>query len=87
MTTTNTSNNDRYFENETPVLLKIKGGEVRFYKEGQRLAFSKKPWFDAEGIERIGKTVTINLRSNRGNKELIDILEAAIEDLKGGEGE
>ena len=77
-------NNDKYFETETPEILTIKGNELRLFRENKRLAVSRPRWNDSEGVEKIGKTVTINLESNRGNAELIELFETVIEILKEG---
>ena len=71
-----------FYEREEPEHITIIGGEVRLYKEAKRLSFSKNPWVDEAGVERIGKTVTLHLGLNAGNDELIHILEDAIAILK-----
>lgn len=78
----NALNKDKFYEKETPVYVKIKGGEIRFYREAHRIAFSKNMWIDANGCEQVGKTVTYNLAFNRGNEEFIAVLEEVLADLK-----
>lgn len=78
----NANNHDKYYEKETPVYVKVAGGEIRFYKQAQRLAVSKNMWLDADGVEHIGKTVTIPLEYNKGNGAFIELLEEVLAVLK-----
>lgn len=73
----------KFYEKEQPELVTIKGSELRFYKEGQRLAVSKSSWSNSEGAH-MGKTVTVDLAANKGNQEMIELFERVIELLKGG---
>lgn len=73
---------DKFFEKEHPELITIKGNELRLYREGMRLAVSKQPWNNREGVH-IGKTVSIDLAANKGNQDLIDVLLKVVELLKG----
>ena len=73
---------DRFYEKEQPETVIIKGGELRLYKEGQRLGISKPSWSNSEGVH-MGKTVTIDLGANKGNREMIELFECVIELLKG----
>lgn len=75
--------NDKFYEKEQPELVIVKGGELRFYKEGQRLAVSKPSWSNDNGVH-MGKTVTIDLAVNKGNLEMIKLFETAVELLKDG---
>ncbi len=72
---------DKFYEKEQPDTVIIKGGELRLYKERQRLGVSKPSWSNSEGIH-MGKTVTIDLATNKGNQELIELLERVTELLK-----
>ncbi len=72
---------DKFFEKEHPELITIKGNELRLYREGMRLAVSKQPWNNSEGVH-IGKTVSIDLAANKGNQDLIDVLLKVVELLK-----
>lgn len=72
---------DKFFEKEHPELITIKGNELRLYREGMRLAVSKQPWNNREGVH-IGKTVSIDLAANKGNQDLIDVLLKVVELLK-----
>ena len=76
-------NNDKFYEKEKPELVIVKSGELRFYKEGKRLAVSKPSWSNSEGVH-MGKTVTIDLAANTGNQDMIELFERVIELLKGG---
>lgn len=76
-------NYDKFYEKEQPELVIVKGGELRLYKEGQRLGVSKSSWSNSEGVH-MGKTVTIDLAANKGNHEMIELFERVIELLKGG---
>lgn len=80
----NPNNKERFFDKETPVLVKVNGGELRLYKDCGRLSISKNPWVNAEGKEQIGKTVTISLKANKGNSELVELLQACISLLQEG---
>ena len=73
---------EKFYDKETPELLVVQGNEFRFYTEGQRLAVSKPQWIDKNGNYQIGKTVSIDLASNKGNQKLIDLLASVIEMLK-----
>ena len=73
---------DKFYEKEQPELVTIQGNELRLYREGMRLAVSKQPWNNREGVH-IGKTVSIDLAANKGNQELIDVLLKVVELLKG----
>lgn len=75
--------NDKFYEKEQPELVTVKGSELRLYREGQRLAVSKPSWSNSEGVH-MGKTVTVDLASNKGNQEMIELFERVIELLKGG---
>lgn len=77
-------NKDRYFETETPETLNIHGNEIRLFRSNKRLAISRPRWIDRDGVEKVGKTVTINLDRNRGNAELIELFESVIGILKEG---
>jgi len=72
---------DKFYEKEQPETVIIKGSELRLYKEGQRLGVSKPSWSNSEGVH-MGKTVTIDLAANKGNQELIVLLERVTELLK-----
>ena len=72
---------DKFFEKEHPELITIKGNELRLYREGMRLAVSKQPWNNSEGVH-IGKTVSIDLAANKGNQDLIDVPLKVVELLK-----
>lgn len=72
---------DKFYEKEQPETVIIKGGELRLYKEEQRLGVSKPSWSNSEGVH-MGKTVTIDLATNKGNQELIELLERVTELLK-----
>lgn len=72
---------EKFYEKEQPELVVMQGGELRLYREGQRLAGSKPSWSNSEGVH-MGKTVTVDLTANKGNQELIDMLLKAIEFLK-----
>lgn len=74
---------DKFYEKEQPEMVIIKGGELRLYKEGQRLGVSKPSWSNSEGVH-MGKTVTIDLAANKGNHDMIELFERVIELLKGG---
>lgn len=67
----------RFFEKEQPELVKIKGGELRLFREGQRLAVSKPSWENKDGVQ-MGKTVTVDLAANKGNQEIIAMLQNVI---------
>lgn len=74
---------DKFYEKEQPETVIVKSGELRLYKEGQRLAVSKPSWSNSEGVH-MGKTVTVDLAANKGNQEMIELFERVIELLKGG---
>lgn len=76
------TNYDKFFEKEHPELITIQKNELRLYREGMRLAVSKQPWNNREGV-RMGKTVSIDLAANKGNQDLIDVLLKVVELLKG----
>ena len=75
-------NYGRFYEEEQPETVIIKGGELRLYKEGQRLGVSKPSWSNSEGVH-MGKTVTIDLGANKGNQDMIEFFERVIKLLKG----
>lgn len=72
---------DKFFEKEQPEFITIKGGELRLYNEQRRLAVSKPSWSNDEGVH-MGKTVTIDLTANKGNQELIGLLQKTIDILQ-----
>lgn len=74
---------DKFYEKEQPELVTVKSGELRLFRNSQRLAVSKPSWSNNEGVH-MGKTVTIDLGANKGNQEVIELLEHVIEMLKGG---
>lgn len=74
---------DKFYEKEQPETVIVKSGELRLYKEGQRLGVSKPSWSNSEGVH-MGKTLTIDLAANKGNQEMIELFECVIELLKGG---
>lgn len=74
---------DKFYEKEQPETVIIKGGELRLYKEGQRLGVSKPSWSNSEGMH-VGKTVTVDLAANKGNHEMIELFEHVIKVLKDG---
>ncbi|MFV0362389.1 MAG: hypothetical protein ACK5LL_04775 [Suipraeoptans sp.] len=73
---------DKFYEKEQPELVIAQNGELRLYHEGLRLAVSKPQWSNDSGVH-MGKTVSIDLAANKGNQELIKLLEHAIGLLKG----
>ncbi len=74
---------DKFYEKEQPELVTVKSGELRLFRNSQRLAVSKPSWSNNEGAH-MGKTVTIDLGANKGNQEMIELFERVIELLKGG---
>lgn len=74
---------DKFYEKEQPETVIVKSGELRLYKDGQRLAVSKPSWSNSDGVH-MGKTVTVDLAANKGNQEMIELFERVIELLKGG---
>lgn len=73
---------NKFYETEQPELVSVISGEFRLYRSGQRLAVSKPQFTDNDGQKRIGKTVSIDLAANKGNQELIRLLQSAIEILQ-----
>ncbi len=72
-------NAERFFETETPDILLIKGGrEMRFYPVSGWLTVSKQKWKNSEGAERMGKSVSVNLKENKRNEDLIGYLKDII---------
>lgn len=76
-------NMSKFYEEEQPELLIVKGSEFRLYKSNNRLSVSKPQWTDKDGDMHMGKTVSIDLDANKGNQELIELLMNTIEILKG----
>ena len=66
---------NKFYETEQPELVSVISGEFRLYRNGQRLAVSKPQFTD-------NKTVSIDLAANKGNQELIGLLQSAIEILQ-----
>ena len=75
---------EKFYDKETPELLVVHGSEFRLYTKGQRLAVSKPQWIDKNGDYQMGKTVSIDLAANKGNQELIELLERVTGLVKGG---
>lgn len=73
---------NKFYETEQPELVTVISGELRLYRNGQRLAVSKPQFTDKDGQKRIGKTVSIDLSANKGNAELIGLLQSTIEILQ-----
>lgn len=71
----------KFFEDEQPELVVVKGSELRLYNKGQRLAVSKPQWSNDSGVH-MGKTVSIDLASNAENQQLIGLLKQTIEILE-----
>ena len=71
-----------FYEDETPELITVKDGELRLFRKCGRLAVSKPQWEDVSGVSHVGKTVSIDLASNKGNEEMIQMLEDVIHILK-----
>ena len=71
----------KFYEKEQPEVVTVKSGEFRLYRNSQRLALSKPSWSNDEGVH-IGKTVTIDLAINKGDQELIGLLQSVIEILQ-----
>lgn len=72
---------DKFYEKEQPELVTIQGNELRLYRENMRLSVSKPSWSNSEGVH-MGKTVSVDLTANKGNQELIDLLEKVVGLLK-----
>ena len=72
---------DKFYEKEQPELVTVKSGELRLFRNSQRLAVSKPSWSNSEGVH-MGKTVTIDLAANKGNQEMIEFFEHVIELLR-----
>lgn len=73
---------ENFYNTEQPELVTVKSGEFRLYQTGQRLAVSKPQWSNDSGVH-MGKTVSIDLAANKGNQELIQLLQKTIEMLQG----
>lgn len=67
-----------FYEDETPDLITVKGGELRLFRKCGRLAISKPQWEDAGGAHHVGKTVSLDLAGNKGNEGMIQMLKEAI---------
>ena len=78
---------NKFYETEQPELVIVVSGEMRLYHNGQRLAVSKPQFTDKDGQKRIGKTVSIDLAANKGNQELIRLLQNAIDILQAEDSE
>ena len=78
---------NKFYETEQPELVTVVSGEMRLYHNGQRLAVSKPQFTDKDGQKRIGKTVSIDLAANKGNQELIRLLQNAIDILQAEDSE
>lgn len=74
-------NYDKFYEKEQPEHVIVQGGELRLYRENMRLSVSKPSWSNSEGVH-MGKTVSIDLATNKGNQEMIELLMNTIELLK-----
>lgn len=74
---------EKFYNAEQPELVIVKSGEFRLYQTGERLSVSKPQWIDKEGNYQMGKTVSIDLAANKGNQELIQLLQKAIEMIQG----
>ena len=72
---------DKFYEKEQPEVVTVKTGEFRLYRNSCRLAVSKPSWSNDEGMH-MGKTVTIDLGTNKGDQELIGLLQSVIEILQ-----
>ena len=66
---------------EQPEIVIVKSGELRLFRNSQRLGVSKPSWSNSEGVH-MGKTVTIDLAANKGNQEMIEFFEHVIELLR-----
>lgn len=75
---------DKFYEKEQPETVIVKSGELRLFRNSQRLGVSKPSWSNSEGVH-MGKTVTVDLAANKGNQEMIELFERVIELLKGVE--
>ena len=73
---------NKFYEKEEPKTVVVKSGELRLFLMGQRLAVSKPSWSNSEGIH-LGKTVSLDLAANKGNLEMIQLLEQVSAILKG----
>jgi len=51
----------KYWENERPLTVKTNKNILQFYPEAGQLSVARSPWEDSNGVERQGKTVTLNL--------------------------
>lgn len=74
---------NKFYEIEQPELVTFTSGEMRLYHKGQRLAVSKPQFTDNDGQKRMGKTVSIDLAANKGNQELLGLLQNVIDILQG----
>lgn len=66
-----------FYEKEQPETVIVKSGELRLFRNSQRLGASK----NSEGVH-MGKTVTIDLAANKGNQEMIELFERVIDILQ-----
>lgn len=74
---------NKFYDEEIPQLVTVKGSELRLYKVAGRLSLSKPQWKNKDGRMQMGKTVSIDLTGNKGNQELIELFEYIVDMLKG----
>lgn len=53
----------KYWENETPQVIETKKNVLQFYPQARKLSVARPYWTDADGNQRQGKTVTLDLES------------------------
>ena len=52
-----------FWEKETPVRVKTDRGTLEYFRDHERLTFSRPPWVDENGDERRGKTIVFDLHA------------------------
>lgn len=75
---------EKYYDKEQPIeVISEEHGEMRYYKEAGKIQVSKPKWISPHDQKlHHGKTVTLDIGKFKGNQDMINLLQMALDDLK-----
>jgi len=54
---------EKYWESESPMTITTGSNVLQYYPVAEKLSVSRPGWTDADGNERLGKTVALNIEA------------------------
>ena len=70
----------KYWENETPQTADTGANVFRYFKKAGKLQISMPYWEDADGNQKPGKTVTLDVAALRESPEAMKLLRGVLDE-------